>query len=62
MLSTCESEEDEEDLREFADAALGIFLHKCGCVGCCICDDSHKYQDVSVNYGDEFEDEEYDWG
>lgn len=55
MLSTCESEEDEEELRDFVDWHLGMVLLECGCVDCCICDDSYKY------YGDDTTEEEDYW-
>lgn len=55
MLSTYEDEDEEQEILDFVDSNLGIFVHPCGCVDCCICDDSH------INYGDE-EDDWDDWG
>lgn len=59
MLSTYEDEDMEQELRCIIDEQLGFVVLPCGCVDCCICDDSHKHG-VTTYYGDDEEDG-YDW-
>lgn len=65
MLSTYEDEQEEESLiLLIQNEVLGFTLLKCGCVSCCICDDSHKYygDGISIDNESDYEDDEYDWG